>query len=60
MLIGANKNYLRLRRSSPQREWGVDCFEGGGFAIVTQRFSRAVQKILKIENEIQNTSRKAF
>lgn len=53
MLIGANKNYLRLRRSSPQRE-------GGGFAIVTQRFSRAVQKILKIENEIQNTSRKAF
>lgn len=56
MLIGANKNYLRLRRSSPQREWGVDCFEGGGFAIVTQRFSRAVQK--NIENWKWNTKHK--
>lgn len=58
MLIAANKNYLRLRSV---REGTL--LEGGGCHIVTQRFSRAVQK-KKIENWKlrikQNTNRKTF
>lgn len=53
MLIGANKNYLRLRSVGRG-----SLSEGVGCVTVTQCFSRAVQKKnrkLKTENKIQNT-----